>query len=222
MTTEAVVAGRWSASDLRALHAPVICDVLDQIGRHHQFLPPEIRPIATDMVVIGRAMPVLIADVFGVQRNPFGRLTEALDDLRRGEVYLAYNGAGLAAGWGEILTVAATRRGAAGAVIDGFHRDTAGVLEHGFPVFSRGGYAQDAGARKSVLDFRTPVEVGGVLVTPGDLVFGDRDGVVVVPQDVEVEVVERALEKVATENRVLAAVRGGMSTTEAFATFGVL
>ncbi|MBL1120766.1 RraA family protein [Streptomyces sp. 110] len=205
------------------LYTPVVGDVLDQMGLVHQFLPPEIRGITTDAVVVGRAMPVLIADVFEPQAQPFGRLTEALDQLQLGEVYLVRNGDAVpCAAWGEILTVTARVRGAAGAVVDGYHRDTSGILEQGWPVFSRGAYAQDAGVRKAVLDFRVPIEIGTVRVTPGDLVVGDRDGVLVVPADVEDEVLGRALEKAGMENLVRKAIESGMSSTEAFAEFGVL
>ncbi|MFC4458448.1 RraA family protein [Pseudonocardia nematodicida] len=205
------------------LYTPVVGDVMDALGLRHQFLPPEIRGITEGAVVVGRAMPVLITDVFAPQAAPFGRLTEALDQLRPGEVYLARNGGEVpAAAWGEILTTVARMRGATGAVLDGFHRDTPKVLEHDWPVFSRGSYAQDAGVRKSVVDYRVPVEIGGTRVAPGDLVFGDRDGVLVVPAEVESEVLERALEKVSAENHVRAAIEGGMSATDAFREFGVL
>lgn len=137
-------------------------------------------------------------------------------------MYLARNADIPTAAWGEILTATARRRGAAGAVVDGYHRDTRGVLAQDWPVFSRGSYAQDAGVRKSVLDYRVPIEIGQVHVVPGDLIVGDRDGVVVIPQDVETEVIGLAFEKAATENLVLRAIEGGMSSTEAFRTFGVL
>lgn len=205
------------------LYTAVVGDVLDQLGHAHQFLPPQIQPITTDMVVVGRAMPVLIGDVFGPQPAPFGRLTDALDQLRPGEVYLARNGESVpTAAWGEILTEVARGRQAAGAVIDGYHRDTDKVLEQNWPVFSKGGYSQDAGIRKSVLDFRVPIEICAIAVTPGDLVFGDRDGVVIVPQAIEHEVIERSLEKASAENHVRTAIRDGMTSTEAFATFGIL
>jgi regulator of RNase E activity RraA len=174
------------------------------------------------MVLVGRAMPVLIADVFGPQRSPFGRLTEALDQLGSGEVYLARGGRTECAAWGEIMTATARVRGAAGAVLDGFHRDTVRVLEQDWPVFSRGRSAQDAGVRATVLDYRVPAEIGGVLVRPGDLVLGDLDGVVVVPAEIEDEVLERALTKATAENLVRQAIENGMSSTDAFATYGVL
>lgn len=204
------------------LYTPVIGDVLDTLGLEHQFLPPEIRGILPTSILLGRAMPVLIADVFGPQAQPFGRLTEALDQLEPGEIYLARNTGTPTAAWGEILTATAIARGANGAVIDGYHRDTPAVLAQDWPVFSRGGYAQDAGVRKSVIDYRTRIEIGGVLIEPGDLVFGDRDGVVVIPQRVENEVIERALTKAKTENLVRRAIESGMSSTEALRTYGVL
>ena len=205
------------------LYTPVIGDILDAMGYVHQFLPPEIRGITADSVLVGRAMPVLIADVFGPQTRPFGQLTEALDQLLPGEIYLARNG-GIppAAAWGELLTLTARSRGARGAVIDGYHRDTPRVLAQHWPVFSRGAYAQDACVRKSVVDYRVPVEIGQVLVQPGDLIVADHDGVLVVPHQIEDEVIGRALEKASTENQVRIAIEGGMSSTEAFATFGVL
>lgn len=204
------------------LYTPVVGDVLDALGRIHQFLPPEIRPIERDMMVVGRAMPVLIVDTFGPQQRPFGRLTEALDSLQSGEVYLARSGRLQCAAWGEILTETARARGAVGAVIDGFHRDTARVLAQGWPVFSRGSYGQDAGARASVQDFRVPVEIEGVLVSPGDLIVGDVDGVVVVPTEVEAEVLERAFAKVSAEDVTRSAITSGMSSTEAYERYGVL
>ena len=204
------------------LYTPVIGDVMDVLGYTHQFLPSEIRAIRPGMTVVGRAMPVLIADKFDNSRKPFGLLTEALDQLEPGEVYLARGGRLECSAWGEILTATARGRGAVGAVVDGFHRDTPKVLAQDFPVFSRGAYGQDAGPRSSVIDFRVPVQIGQVSVTPGDLVFGDVDGVLVIPQAIEDEVIERALAKATAENTVRAAIERGMSSTDAFRTYGVL
>lgn len=204
------------------LYTAVIGDVLDQLGRHHQFLPPGLRPLQPAMVLAGRAMPVRLADVFGPQPKPFGMLTEALDQLQPDEVYVAAGGRAQCAAWGEILTATARARDAAGAVVDAYHRDTHRVHEQRWPVFSRGAYAQDAGVRMQVLDYRLPVELGGVLVSPGDLIVGDVDGVLVVPHEVEDEVVELALVKARAENTVRAAIEGGMSSAEAFRRNGVL
>lgn len=204
------------------LNTAVVGDILDARGRTHQFLPQPIQGLRDSMLVCGRAMPVLVQDVEGSPEKPFGLLTEALDDLRPGEVYLLTGGSLRCAGWGEILTVTAKARGANGAVIDGFHRDTSQVLREDWPVFSRGAYAQDAGARASVVDFRCSVAIGKVHVSPGDIVFGDIDGVLIIPQDIAQDVIEEARRKLAAESVTKDAIRSGMSSTEAYATFGVL
>lgn len=206
----------------RELYTPVVGDILDDFGCTHQFLPQPIQPIRQDMKLAGRAMPALMIDVFGRQNQPFGRLTEALDQLQPGEVYLATGGAMRCAYWGEILTAAAKKRGAVGAVIDGYHRDTPRVLEQDWPVFSRGRYAQDSAIRAQVVDYRCPVEIGAVRIEPGDLIFGDLDGVVVIPRRVEADVLERALAKARGEKRVRREIEAGMSSTDAFRKYGIL
>ncbi|HVU35596.1 MAG TPA: RraA family protein [Opitutaceae bacterium] len=218
----------WQSDDqlfalIRAeLYTPVVGDVLDALGRYHQFLPQAVQPMKDAMVVAGRAMPVLMTDVHGPQTKPFGLLTEALDDLRPGEVYVCGGGAMRCAYWGELLTATARTRGAVGAVIDGYHRDTPKVLEQEWPVFSRGRYAQDSSVRTAVTAFRCPIEIGGVWIEPGDLVFGDLDGVVIVPRALESEVIAKALEKSRGEKLVRRAIEGGMSATDAFRKFGIL
>ena len=126
------------------------------------------------------------------------------------------------AAWGEILTATARTRGGVGAVIDGFHRDTPRVLEQNWPVFSRGSFAQDAGVRSSVMDFRCTVEIGGVLVEPGDLIFGDIDRVLVIPRAIEGHIIEMALEKVAGEKIVRKEIEAGSTSTAVFDRYGIL
>jgi regulator of RNase E activity RraA len=167
-------------------------------------------------------MPVVMIDVYGPQKKPFGLLTEALDQLQPGEVYVASGGDMRCAYWGEILTATARTRGAVGAVINGFHRDTPQMLEQNWPVFSRGRFAQDSSVRTKVVDFRCPLEVEGVWITPGDLVFGDQDGVVIVPQKHEKETISRALEKARGEKLVRKEIEAGMSSTAAFKKYGIL
>jgi regulator of RNase E activity RraA len=172
--------------------------------------------------LIGRAMPVLMADVYGPQEKPFGKLTEALDQLQPGEIYIASGGMMRCAYWGEILTATAKKRGAAGAVINGYYRDTTRVLEQDWPVFSRGRWSQDSCVRTQVIDFRCRIEMDGVWVEPGDLIFGDMDGVVVLPKETEKEVILKALEKARGEKIVRRAIENGMSSTEAFHKYGIL
>ncbi|MDR3435914.1 RraA family protein [Telmatospirillum sp.] len=204
------------------LYTPVVGDILDDIGLYHQFLPQAIQPMREDMKLVGRAMPVLMIDVFGRQEQPFGKLTEALDQLQPGEIYLASGGDMRCAYWGEILTATARTRGGAGAVVNGFHRDTPMVLEQNWPVFSRGRYAQDSGVRTKVEAYRCPIEIGNVWVEPGDLVFGDLDGVLIVPARHEAEVIEKALAKARGEKKVRKEIEGGLSSTDAFRKYGIL
>ena len=213
------------------LFPAVVGDILDTMGFLRQFLSPQIRPLKSDMVIAGRAMPVLEANAFSARepegrgpltQQPFGLLFQALDDLKAHDVYVATGCAPQFALWGGLMTTRAMHLKAAGAVLDGYSRDTPEVLASGLPVFSYGGYAQDQGPRGKVVDWRVPVEINGVRIEPGDLVFGDLDGVLVIPRAAEEEAIRRALEKANTENKVRDAIRAGMSTVEAFRTFGVM
>jgi regulator of RNase E activity RraA len=206
----------------KELYTPVVGDILDDLGYTHQFLPQPIQPMREEMKLAGRAMPVVMIDVYGKQKKPFGLLTEALDQLEPGEIYLASGGDMRCAYWGEILTATAKKRGAVGAVINGFHRDTPKVLEQNWPVFSRGRFAQDSGVRTQVVDYRCQIEIGQVTVQPGELIFGDQDGVVIVPKKVETEAIERALAKARGEKMVRKEIEGGMSSTAAFKKYGIL
>lgn len=212
------------------LYSAVIGDILDKMGRLHQFLPQRVQPIREDMVVAGRAMPVLEADAFEelsdgrnpVMKRSFGLMLEALDDLKENEVYICTGSSLSYALVGELMCTRMQILKAAGAVVNGFHRDTRGILELNFPCFSCGRYAQDQAPRGKVIDFRVPIEIEGVRVNPGDIVFGDLDGVLVIPRDIEEEVVRRAYEKATGEKQVAEAIRGGMGARESFDRHGIM
>lgn len=215
----------------RELFTAVVGDVMDVLGMTRQFLPPQIQPLRDDMVVIGRAMPVLEADDTGGEgpgranstlNQPFGLMLDALDDLKANEVYVCTGASPVYALWGELMSMAATRRGAVGAVVDGYSRDTKGILEQNFPCFSHGRYAQDQRPRGKVVDFRCSIELGGVRIRPGDIIFGDLDGVCIIPQEAEAEVTALALEKAHGEKKVFEAIKGGMLAREAWDRFGIL
>lgn len=214
----------------KELFTAVVGDVMDKLGLYHQILPPYLRPLREDMVLIGRAMTVLEADCFAekcqgrgpLSNKPFGLMFQALDDLKAGEVYVAAGASHSYALWGELMSTRAIKLGAAGALVDGYSRDTAGVLSLGFPTFSKGSYCQDQGVRGKVIDWRVPIEIGGVRIEPGCLVFGDRDGVLVIPLAREKEVIQAALEKARGEKLVAKAIREGMSTVDAYARFGIM
>lgn len=204
------------------LYTPVVGDILDGMGYYHQFLPQEIRPLKPEMKLAGKAMTVLMIDVFGEQKKPFGLLTECLDQLKENEIYIATGGTKRCAYWGELLTATARVRGATGAVLNGWHRDTPQVLEQNWPVFSCGCYAQDSSVRTQVVDFRCNIEIGQVTIHDGDIIFGDVDGVLVIPQEVVDEVIEKSLIKASGEKVVRKAIEAGMSATDAFKKYGIL
>jgi regulator of RNase E activity RraA len=204
------------------LFTAVVGDIMDALGLMRQFLPPQIQPLHEDMIVVGRAMPVLEQDVDQAPDKPFGMMLEALDDLKPDEVYIANGGATPYALWGELMSTRAMNLGAAGAVLNGYSRDTRGILQLGFPTFSTGRYAQDQAPRGAVMDFRVGIQVGQVEIAPGDIIFGDIDGVVAVPRKAEDEVFRRALEKVEKESLVRIAIEDGMPAVKAFATYGVM
>jgi regulator of RNase E activity RraA len=213
------------------LFTAVVGDVMDKMGLIRQFLPPQIQPLRDDMVVVGRAMTVLQADVFAektdsgvneLMRKPFGLMLEALDDLKPNEVYVCTGASPCYALWGELMSTRAMKLGAAGAILNGYSRDTKAILELNFPTFSRGRYAKDLSPRGKVIDFRVPLEIEGVRINSGDIVFGDMDGVCVVPAEAHDEVFSKAFEKARGEKTVKKAIENGMSATEVFATYGIL
>ncbi|TPJ62653.1 RraA family protein [Mesorhizobium sp. B2-7-1] len=212
------------------LFVAVVGDVMDTLGLQHQFLPPVFKPVDEKTRLLGRAMPVLETDIFpssGPTHNPlmvkpFGLMFEALDDLKPGEIYVASGASPRYALWGELMSTRAKILGAHGALVDGFARDTDGIKALGFPCFCTGYYAQDQGVRGKVVDYRCALEIGGVRIEPGTLLFGDKEGVLVIPREAEEEVVRLALEKVRGEKLVAKAIREGMSAVDAYKTFGIM
>ncbi len=227
----------WSSDDelfslmQRELFTCVVGDVMDKLGLQHQFLPPQIQPLRQDMVVTGRAMPVLSVDVFAeriagsankLMDKSFGLMLEALDDLHKNEVYVNTGSSPRNALWGELMSTRARKLGSRGAVLNGYVRDTKAIVDMSFPTFGFGSYGQDSAPRYKVVDFRIPIEVGSVRVRPGDILFGDIDGVLLVPVESEVEVFTRALEKARGEKLVKKAIEEGSSAVEAFQKYGIM
>ena len=211
------------------LYTAVVGDIMDKLGYLHQFLSPQIKPLQQNIFIVGRAMTVLEADVFGEKGNKnsvltksFGLMLEALDDLKKNEVYICTGASPTYALWGELMSTRAMKLGAAGAVVDGYSRDTNGILNLNFPTFSYGCYGQDQAPRGKVIDFRVPLEMNGVKVNPGDIVLGDIDGVCIVPKEIEEEVFQKAIEKARGEKMVQKKIQEGMSAKEAFETYGIM
>jgi regulator of RNase E activity RraA len=211
------------------LFTAAIGDVMDANGLTRQFLPPEIRALNPETVLVGRAMPVLEADCCGETiahtgaAHSFGLMFRALDELRAGEVYICTGASPRYALWGGLMSTRAHALGAAGAVLDGFHRDTSEIRAMGFPLFSSGAYAQDQRLRGRVIDFRCPIEFrNGVRVAPGDVIVGDVDGVLAIPKEHAADVVRQAVAKVAGEEDVRQMILRGERTAAVFEKTGIM
>jgi 4-hydroxy-4-methyl-2-oxoglutarate aldolase len=205
------------------LYVAVVSDVLDHQGLIDQSMDARLRPIAPTMRVVGRAHTVLTADVYERPAEPYRLEIAAVDALKPGDVMVACtNGSERTCFWGELLSTAATARGATGCVIDGHTRDALRIIEMGFPVFCTGFRPVDSSFRSVVVDYGIPIRVGGVLVHPGDIVFGDFDGIVVVPRERLAETVEKALAKVDGENHSRAMLQEGYLLRDVYDKYGVL
>ncbi|MEM7318917.1 MAG: RraA family protein, partial [Pseudomonadota bacterium] len=173
----------------------MIGDVLDSHGHQNQFLPAGIAPLEPGTRVVGRAMTVLeapCAERHGrgpLAGKPFGLMFEALDDLQENEIYITTGTTLDCALWGGLMSIRAIFLKAAGAILDGYVRDTLEIRQLGFPVFSRGAYAQDQRVRGKVVDYRMPLKIGAVQVNDGDLIVADDEGVLVIPRDIENDVI---------------------------------
>ena len=213
-------------ADVRTrLTTALLSDVLDALGWRGQALPPRIRPLDEGPVLAGRARTALFMDVYEVtpDENPYALEIALVDSLKPDEVpVFACGASGRIAPWGELLSTAAQVRGAAGAVMDGLVRDVRAIRAMGFPVFHGGIGPLDSKGRGRIVALDVAVECAGVRVVPGDLVFGDADGVIIVPQAVEAQALAAAAEKLAGERATLADLRAGLTLGEVFAKYGIL
>lgn len=207
------------------LFAALLSDVMDALGTWNQALPPRVRPLDESLVMVGRARTALFADQYHVAEggNPYELEIRLIDSLLPGEIpVFACGASGRIAPWGELLSTASKARGAAGALMDGLTRDIRAIRAMGFPVFAGGIGPLDSKGRGKIVALDVPVEVAGVKVSSGDLVFGDADGVVVVPKAIEKKVIEAAFEKLKGEHSTLADLQAGMKLGDVFAKYGVL
>ncbi len=207
----------------QSLFSAVVCDALDSLGYRNQ--SPRVQfPIQTlDGVLVGRCKTTLWGEMAHADPQPYSKELEAVDGCRPDDVLIgAAHGSQRSGLWGEILSMAARNSGCVGAIIDGAVRDVRRIKEMQFPVFARCTSPYDSRDRQRVIDIDVPVEIDGVVFRSGDLVVADLDGVVVVPQPAEDEVIRRAWQKVHDEQVTQQAIRAGMPATEAFEKYGVL
>lgn len=205
------------------LYVAVILDALDGLGLRQQSPRVPLPPRTSDTMLVGRCRTTLWADMFHRDPCPYELELKAVDACQPDEVLIAAAGGSMRSGiWGELLTTAARNGGCVGAIVDGAIRDVAKIRALQFPVYARGMCPYDSQDRQRVVDLDVPVEIDGVVFSPGDLVVADEDGVVVVPREVEAEALRRAWDKVHAENRTRDAIRAGMLAGDAYRKFGVL
>lgn len=208
------------------LYSAVLSDLLDELGHRHQAMRPFVRPLDEEQTLFGRVRTGLYMNSYSVQQgeNPYELEITLIDDLGPGDVaVLACDGpTERLAPWGELLSTAARCRGAAGCVTDGLVRDIRAIRRMNFPVFHGGIGPLDSKGRGKMMAMDVPVMCGGVLIDPGDFIFGDADGVVVIPGAITEKVVEAALAKITSENNTRSELEQGLLLGDVYRKYGVL
>lgn len=205
------------------LYTGIICDVLDLLGYRNQAMNSNVRPLSNEYVLVGIAKTIHATDVYYIHDNSYDKEIAAIDSIQPGEVVVASTNRSSRIGlWGELLSTASKMRGARGAIIDGLIRDTKKILELDFPVYCTGFKPVDSKGRGLVIDYDCSIEAGGVMVHPGDIVFADMDGVVVIPKDVFEVTVQQALARVESENKTRDELLAGKKLREVYDKYGVL
>lgn len=203
------------------MYVAAVCDILDDLGYRNQAMHHRIRPLLPDRKncgFIGRARTFEWKEVDRVDEgNPYGLEIEAMDALTRGDVVVHstdFNGTN--APWGELMSTLAKRKGVAGCVCDSQIRDCIKIIEMEFPVFYAGIRPLDSKGRGLVTAYDIRVQCGSVFVDPGDLIFADFDGIVVIPRSIEDEVIEKAKKKINAENLSRAELLKGKTLREVY------
>jgi regulator of RNase E activity RraA len=203
------------------LYVAAVCDILDELGYRNQAMHQRLRPLLPDPEncgFVGRARTFRWMDTdYVVEDNPYGLEIEAMDSLKIRDVAVhSTDYSGTNAPWGELMSTIAKRNGAAGCVCDSQIRDCVKIIKMGFPVYYAGIRPLDSKGRAIVNAYDVPVRCGEVLVHPGDIVYADFDGIVVIPKTAEMEVFQKALEKVNKENMSRKELLGGRSLREVY------
>lgn len=205
------------------LYTAVLADSLDELGYHDQAMRETLRPLTGKECFAGWARTVLCMDMYHVPPDPYAMEIEAVDSILPGEVIVVATAESKRnAPWGELLSTAATARGARGAIVDGLVRDVKKIAALGFPLCAAGIKPVDSKGRGMVVDYNRRVECGGVLVNPCDLVVADFDGVVVVPAEAVPDAIRMATEKVSLENNTRKELFEDAYLRDVYARYGVL
>lgn len=209
------------------LYVPAVCDILDSLGFRHQAMSERLRPLLPDRRncgFAGRARTFRWMETdYVIGEDPYGLEIAAMDALKPGDVAVhSTDFGGRNAPWGELMSTVAKRNGVVGCICDSQIRDCNRIIDMGFPVYYRGIRPLDSLGRARVMAYDVPVSCGEVLVRPGELIFADFDGIVVIPREVETDTLRLAFEKAGKESQSRAAILAGKTLREVFDTYGVL
>lgn len=205
----------------KALYSGLLSDIMDAKGHWNHILPKDIVPIRQEWKIAGLAFTGLGRAVDDTTRNDHRKRIQMLGEIPAWAV-VVWDAAGHegAAHWGEMMSLASRNQGSQGAVINGGTRDTAQVLGMDFPVFARFRSPASSIGRWEIIEWQKSIRIGTVTINPGDYVFGDIDGVVVIPQEMTVEVLLEGEKLFTTERKMQEALRGGMTIRAAYEKFG--
>ena len=203
------------------IYTGAISDVLDEMGYHNQVLPSAIQGLTLEHKVAGVAMTVEGQPTESLDPEEiFVPILQMLGDLKYGDVIVCQSHDDISAHIGELSCETAKFRGARGAVIDGGARDIDYILKLGFPVFCRYRTPGDVIGRWKLVSYGQPIKIGNVTIRRGDFVVGDKDGVLVIPNEITLEVLKKAEEVVHTENLVRKAILQGIHPVDAYRKYG--
>ena len=193
-----------------AVTTPMVNDVLREDNYLYQTLPRNIMPIRDDMKVAGIAFTIKGSKNLNLTDEMMDRAV-MLEAIPKDSICVwDTSGDDESAQWGEVMTMASKKQGCRGAVVDGGVRDTNKVLEQDFPVFCKYRTSNGMLGRFRLIGYNIPIMIGTVQIMPGDLIFGDIDGVIVVPREKAYDVLLRAEKIRANEIEIKKMVSEGM------------
>lgn len=205
------------------LYSGILCDVLDGMGYRNQSIGMALKPLGDETVIFGPAFTSIGTEVYSMPENPLIAQCRVVDQLREGEIYiLKTRGAYNCAVFGELFATAVRKKGGAGVLLDGLARDLKELKKMQFPLFYKGTDPKTSKGRCEINECQIPVEIEGVTIFPGDYIFGDVDGIVVIPSALSEEVFDKALDTIEKENLVRDGLINGQSLESVYTEIGAI
>lgn len=206
-----------------SLYSGILCDVLDGLGHRNQAISNAIAGLTEDTVIFGPAFTSIGTQVYSMPENPLIAQTRVVDQLGEGEIYvLVTRGEYNCAVFGELFATAINQRKGAGVLLDAYARDIKQLKAMNFPLFYRGKNPQTSKGRCEINECQIPVVMDGVTINPGDYIFGDCDGVVIIPKELIEEVLDRAFALIKDEDRVRDGLLNGDSLEKVYLEIGAI